>query len=409
MNAVVETGLHACEAPDAAPTAATWLQVLTDIHPRYGGVSAAVPELSRALRWSGLDAPIAALCRADEQTVPWQTEPDQIHFFPRARGAWLPGGRHDADMRELMRFCDGAHVHGLWTAASHVALRAARYAGKPLCVAAHGMLEPWSLRQHRFRKQCYAALIEHRVLRGAACLHALTRSEAESYRAITRDVPVIVVPNGVEVPGDVAAAHFFAIYPELRDRRIVLFLSRLHPKKAADVLLRAWPRVQAECPDAHLVIAGAGEPGYELALHALAAAQCARGSVTFTGMLQGRLKWAALCAAECFVLPSHSEGFSVAILEALGSGTPVIATPQCNMPEIETGQCGWLTEPRKDVLSDVLRSVLSQTRSMNAQAGQRGRDLVLRRYAWSAIARQMAEVYLWLGGASLPASVEVLQ
>ena len=390
-------------------TDATWLQVMADIHPRYGGLSSAIPELSRALQPYGISAPVAALCLAEEAVVPWQIAPEAMHFFPRPHRAWMPQAKSHAELKALVDACDGVHVHGLWTPASHAASRAARRAGKPLCLTAHGMLEPWSLRQHRLRKQLYAMAIEHRVLRGAACLHALTRSEAESYRAITRDVPIAIVPNGVDVPTDIAKQHFFAVYPHLQGKRIVLFLSRLHPKKAVDVLVRVWPRVQAGHGDAHLVIAGVGEAGYEAHLKALSMQHCPQEAVTFTGLLQGRIKWAALRAAECFVLPSHSEGFSVAILEALGAGTPVVATRQCNMPELNTAGCGWLTEPNEEALSAVLEEVLSSLPAANEQVGERGRALIEERYTWAAVAGQMAEVYRWLGGAAMPAGTEVLQ
>ena len=388
---------------------ATWLQVMPDIHPKYGGLSAAVPELARALRPLGIEAPVAALCESGEEYVPWQIAADAMHFLPRSRRAWTFSMQPHRALEGLVRDCDGVHVHGLWTPASHAAARAAHRSNRPLCLTAHGMLEPWSLQQHRLRKQWYAAVVEHRVLRGAACLHALTRSEAESYRAITRDVPIAIVPNGVDVPQDISEEHFFAVHPELREQRIVLFLSRLHPKKAVDVLLRAWPRIHARHPEAHLVIAGTGAAEYEAQLKAQAQQHCVPGSVTFTGLLQGRMKWAALHAAECFVLPSHSEGFSVAILEALGAGTPVLATPQCNMSELETAGCGWFTEPKQEALYEALDALLCRAPSANAQAGQRGRALIRQRYTWAAVAQQMAELYRWMGGASLPAGTEVLQ
>ncbi len=408
MSVLIQQADRTAPIADHSAKPATWLQVLADIHPRYGGLSSAIPELSRTLHSYGIEAPVGALCHADEKFVPWQMASDAMHFFPRSRRAWmLHAESHDA-LERLVRKSDGVHVHGLWTPASYAAWRAASRADKPLCVTAHGMLEPWSLRQHRLRKQIYAAVVEHRILRGATCLHALTRSEAESYRAITRHVPIAIVPNGVDVPADISEQHFFAVYPKLREKRIVLFLSRLHPKKAVDVLLRAWPRVQAQHAEAHLVIAGTGDAGYETRLQTWAAQHCPPETVTFTGLLQGRIKWSALRVAECFVLPSQSEGFSVAILEALGAGTPVIATTQCNMPELETAGCGWLTDSNEDALRATLDEVLSQKPAANEQVGQRGSALIQQRYTWAAVARQMADVYRWLGGAAMPAGTEVL-
>lgn len=401
--------LQESEPVPGLPPTARWLQIMSDLHPRYGGMSAAVPELAQALAREQIEAPVAALCRPEEQFVPACLEPRDVHFLPRSRRAWVLEQQPSAVLDRVVRDCDGVHVHGLWTAASQAGSRASLRLGKPYCVSAHGMLEPWSLQQHRVRKQIYAALIENRVLRKASCLIALTRSEAQSYRQIAPRIPVALVANGVDVPEAISDREFLQAHPVLTDKRILLFLSRLHPKKGIDRLLRAWARVPQHYRAAHLVIAGAGEPAYVALLQGIVQAEGLEESVTFTGLLQGSLKWSAMRAAECFVLPSHSEGLSVAILEALGAGTPVLATPACNMPELESFRCGWLTSNEEEALSGMLQHVLEHTPAQNRAVGQRGRVLIRERYTWDAVARQMSEVYRWLQGGALPVQTEVLR
>ncbi|NUQ19862.1 MAG: glycosyltransferase, partial [Gemmatimonadaceae bacterium] len=111
----------------------------------------------------------------------------------------------------------------------------------------------------------------------------------------------------------------------------ILFLSRLHPIKGLETLLDAWPAVRATRPAARLVIAGAGEPGYERALKARAAQRATDGSVQFTGFVTGSEKARLLANADVFVLPSYHENFGVAVLEAIAAGLPAVVSPEVQL------------------------------------------------------------------------------
>jgi glycosyltransferase involved in cell wall biosynthesis len=102
--------------------------------------------------------------------------------------------------------------------------------------------------------------------------------------------------------------------------------------------------------------------------------------VTFTGMLNSTLKWSALRAADCFVLPSYSEGLSVSVLEAMGMGLPVIITKQCNLPEVAELGCGWVIEPNSHELESAIDECLAASPS---------------------------EVYTWMQGGPVPSNVVV--
>jgi glycosyltransferase involved in cell wall biosynthesis len=118
--------------------------------------------------------------------------------------------------------------------------------------------------------------------------------------------------------------------------------------------------------------------------------------VTYTGMLEGEEKWAALAASEVFVLPSHSEGFSVAILEALAMARPVIITPGCNFPEIVQMGCGVEVSPSDRQVEDALRDMLGRTAEDRAAMGARGLRLVQERFSWPKIGERMADVNDWV-------------
>jgi glycosyltransferase involved in cell wall biosynthesis len=272
-------------------------------------------------------------------------------------------------------------------------------------VSAHGMLDRWALQQKRFKKALYAALMEIGNLQRAVCLRALTRSEADDYRRIGLTNPIAIVPNGVDVPKGISADPFWKAHPDLAGRRIVLFLGRLHPKKGLHLLLEAWSKIACSASDLHLVIAGPDSDNTQASLERMIDDLGLRHRVTLAGMLTGTHKWSALAAADLFVLPSYSEGFSVAILEALAMGVPVIASQACHIPEVSEYECGWVIEPARVPLERALDEFLHIS---PVQMGMRGQLLIEKRFGWSVVGRQMAEVYDWALGGSKPTNVEVV-
>jgi glycosyltransferase involved in cell wall biosynthesis len=248
-------------------------------------------------------------------------------------------------------------------------------------------------------------VLERANVAGAACLHALTTAEASQYRNFGAAGPIAVVPNAVALPDDANPELFFTQFPELRGKRLLVFLSRLHPKKGLDLLLAAWQQTSRQHPDAHLVIAGPDSEGMQARLMAQAAAAGITGSLTFTGMLAGAMKWSALAAAEAYVLPSYSEGLSMALLEAMGMGLPVIATRACNMPEITAADAGWEVDATAEALASAVGDLWNRSTGENRNKGRRGAQLIAARYSPAQVARQMAEVYAFVLGGPVPDSV----
>jgi glycosyltransferase involved in cell wall biosynthesis len=271
------------------------------------------------------------------------------------------------------------------------------------------MLESWALRNKRIKKAIYAALAERANVSGAACLHALTRAEALDYRRFGSRSPIAVIPNGVAIPERLDPEPFLDSFPALRGKRLVLFLGRIHFKKGLDILVEAWAEVAKRWPDTQLVLAGPDFEGTRAKIEAMIAERSLTERVLFTGMLRDELKWSALAASECFVLPSYSEGLSVSTLEAMGAGLPVVITEQCNLPDVASYGTGWIIQSNAGELAVILNECLRNSHEMNRQIGLRGRALIQEKYNWPSVAKQMSEVYRWVQGGPAPGSVEILR
>ncbi len=396
------------QAGKVSPPESCWLNVVSHLDPRYGGLSAVVPQLGSMVAKTGeFSISLAAFCAPNELYSPREQDTLDLSYWPTSRAQWLRDPALRDRFRNEVHHADGVHIHGLWEQSTAIAGHTARALRKPYILSAHGMLEPWALSNRRVKKLLYSALFERANVAGATCLHALTAAEAADYRRFGARGPIAIIPNGVHIPAAVTPEIFLTQFPDLRGKRIVLFLGRIHYKKGLDILIDSWAAVAKQHPDAHLVIAGPDFEGTRAPLEARVTQLGLEATVTFPGMLRSELKWSALAAAEAFVLPSYSEGLSVSVLEAMGTGLPVIVTEQCNLPEVKQLGAGWLIESNTVSLTSSLQEMMTHTPRMNRSIGDRGRSFVADRYTWSTVGNQMAELYRWVQGGPLPVNVDL--
>jgi poly(glycerol-phosphate) alpha-glucosyltransferase len=378
-----------------------------------GGIPPVIRALGAEYRKRHLDCVVAGL--ADPSGAPpafpveWPVVSGRISG-PAAFG-YSPELRSELSARVARNSV--VHVHGLWMYPGVVGRVLSETAGAVRVVSPHGMLEPWALRNSRWKKRLAGWVFENRNLRTADCLHALCQPEADNMRRYGLRNPIAVIPNGADtsafqdLPGrGVLEARF----PALRGSRWILFLSRIHPKKGLPHLLRAWASVQhsqlstfnSQHSDWLLVIAGPDELGHEAEMKGLARELGLEKSVLFTGPLEGAEKLAALGGAELFVLPSFSEGFSMAVLEAAAAGLPVLLTPQCNFPELASVGGAIEVSPDTDSCAAGLQELLKLSDTQREQMGDNARKLVEASYSWSKVADQMLAVYRWLADGGTP-------
>lgn len=380
----------------------TSLNVVSHLDLKFGGITAAMPGFCRGIALTGRwHSRTVATCASEEDSPFSDTDGDVVRL-PCNRLKSILDTSFEKSLAPLMEAADVIHIHGIWEGHCSTAARIARAMGKPYVVSAHGMLEPWALRNKAKKKALYANLIERNNLAWATSLHATTLAEVENYRQFGLDRPVGVVPLGIDVPSIADERIFRDKFPQLADKRIVLFLSRIHYKKGLDILCHSWSLIRKQFPDVHLVLAGPDSENVQQNLEALIGQLGIGDSVTFTGMISGALKWSALEAAEVFVLPSHSENFGVAISEAMAMAKPVIITRQCNRPEVEHSKSGWVIEPDVHQLAAALTDCLSMPRFALAQIGLNGKHLIESSYSVASIGRQMSRFYDWILGGPTP-------
>jgi poly(glycerol-phosphate) alpha-glucosyltransferase len=374
---------------------------------RAAGVWVGVAQLGKALAKAGLDVEIFAV--ADRWSVSdsagWDGPPLSLHDgFGGAAFGYAPGLARSLHRRRPALL----HANGLWMYPSFASLRWSRRAGQPYLVSPHGMLDPWAVRRAVWKKRLVAWWFEDAHLAGAACLHALTQAEARVIRAYGLSNPICVVPNGIDLPNESKPAPPGWAGDVGKDRRILLFLGRLHPKKGLANLLAAWQDVQptAGAQGWILVIAGWDQDRHEQQLKRLADAQAFGDRIRFVGPQFGDDKAASFAGADAFVLPSLSEGLPLAVLEAWSYGLPVLMTEACNLPEgFAAGVALPLGTDRASIAAG-LRRLFALSDAERRDMGARGRALVRERFTWASVGGQMTAVYDWvLGGGPAPSCV----
>jgi glycosyltransferase involved in cell wall biosynthesis len=314
-------------------------------------------------------------------------------FLKRAYGA-------SDTVDEGVRAADIVHLHTLWHPLNAIARKACVRHGRKYVMMPHGMLDPYALSQKRWRKKVYLAATERRILQGASLLIFTTFHERqaaqESLAWLGRDE---IIPLGADrppnMPRQVAREAFINSFPQVSNRRCVLFLGRIHPKKGLDRVLNILPEIVRRHPSVLLVIAGDGEPSHVRNIQELVYATDLSSHVLFTGMVGDAIKWSALACAEVFVLPSRQENFAISVAEAMHSGVPVVITKGVDSwPFVKKAQAGFVIEEDKIEVSFAksLHELLSDPAKAR-RMGMLGQEYARERLSWERVARDMFSMY----------------
>lgn len=355
------------------------LHVIPTLDPRGGGPMECLIQIASVHSRLGLGVEVVCF---DEQKSPNFIG---LPFIAHGLGKGLTNYNFHTDLVPWLhanyhRF-DVAVLHGLWSYHGYAAWRVFKKLDFPYLVYTHGMLDPWFKHSYplkHLKKWLFWPWSDYRVLRDAKAVlftceeeRILASQSFWLYKANER----VVKFGSATPPQDTPRlrSFFFESYPHLKGKRLLLFLSRIHEKKGCDILINAFAGVASNYQDVHLVMAGPDQTGLKDILVKQATDLGVSDRVTWTGMIQGDLKWGAFYAAELFVLPSHQENFGIAVAEALGCGLPVLISDKVNIwREIKEDGAGLIGN---DDLEDTTKNLrlwldmsISERKAMAAQA-----------------------------------------
>jgi glycosyltransferase involved in cell wall biosynthesis len=294
------------------------------------------------------------------------------------------------DSNTAVSKADVVHGHGFYVYTNWAVGSRARAKRKPLVYHPHGMLEPWILQRSRWKKRVAGFLFERHNMQACRLWRALTSREADQIRHQGFSAPIVVAPNGVplsdyDVALPVSAPRQLALPERARERKRLVFMARLHPKKGLNLLIPAWAKLNGQRAGWELLIAGPDENGHRASVTKMIQELGVSSCTTLVGPVTGAAKLELLKSADLFVLPSHSEGFPVSVLEAMACRVPVIGTDACNFAELETEGGGWLCEANHDSVLRALEAALHSSAAERKSRGETARKLVEQRYSWPAI------------------------
>lgn len=299
-------------------------------------------------------------------------------------------------LKERIPGVDIVHIHSMYM--FHTAA-AARYCARfriPFVLMPHGCLDPYIYNRHRLRKRFVEVLFQDRITRNASAIHYVTEEEKNLAEQYTGGTPGFVVPIGLDADDYVerpSSGSLFCRFPELRGKKIVLYLGRINFKKGLDLLAKAFGSVAREHNDVHLLIAGPDDDGYGEKVTAWLEGEGVLARTTFTGMLHGEEKLEAFHRSSVFVLPSSSENFGISVLEAMACGLPVIVSDKVNLwPTIVDAKAGEVAPCDAEAFSRKILAVLEDEEAARKMGGN-GVALVREKYSWPEIGARLISVY----------------
>lgn len=378
------------------------LAVIRAVGNVYGGTSQCVLDLAQAIGNLGMHVDIVTT-NANGTTplnVPLQTWIEhpgyRIQYFPYwGWNDYQLSGVFARWLFQHIRDYDVVHAHAIFSPTNLPAYWACQRHDIPYIVTPHGMLEPWALAYKARKKRIYYRWLEKPALNRARAIHLLTSSEAQGIEPLNLQRPLVVVANGIHrenlerLPDPEL---FFQTFPETRNRQTILFLGRIDPKKGLDLLAIAFAKVRQFFPRTHLIVAGPDNIGFLPTVRDDFQQSGCLENVTFTGLLTGSLKYAALAAAQLYVAPSYSEGFSLSVLEGMAAGLPCIITTHCNFPEAATARAARVVESDACAIAQATIECLARPQ-LAKEMGDRARQFIFENYTWNRIAAKLLDVY----------------
>jgi len=376
------------------------LQVIPSVAPTYGGPSRAILDIERALAERGVEVTTVTTdddgnggCELSaEYGRPIQTQYATRLYFPRTLQFYTVSSALQGWLRANIRKYDLIHAHALFSFAPIAAAYYARKFGVPYVLRPLGVLAQYGMTQRRpWLKRMSLALIERRLLERASAIHFTSVSEKEEAELLGLHFRSAVIPLGIQI--DESAFQQGETREDDQNSFTLLFLSRLDPKKNIEGLLHAVALLAEKYPRLMLQVAGTGEGEYPAELHALAARLHLNDRVTWLGFIQGERKIDLFRKAKTFVLPSFSENFGIAAVEALAEGLPCIVSRHIAISsEIEASGAGILVDTNPESIAAGIEAMMARAGNMPAMRAA-ARRLVREEFSLESMGERLLSLY----------------
>ena len=367
------------------------IQIVPDIYEESAGPSYSVPASARGLLHNGVDVKLFSVGKMPE----WNHFEYPVLVFPRAEFPLRALARSPQMFRALKeeaQTADILHTNSIWQMPNVYPDWARRGTKCKFVIGPRGTVSKWAMQRGIWKKLIFGTLFQYPAMRRADMFVASCQEEADDIRRLGFVQPIAIVGNGIDVPASVPYGK--------ASRRRMYFLSRIHPKKNVELLIRCWSKLEKEFPDWDLSIVGrdVGNDYADEMKRLSKALRCQR--ITFEGEIRGREKERFMAESECMVLPTHSENFGMVVAESLAWGTPVICSQGAPWAGLTANGCGWWVPAAEATFMEAMQEAMTKDRKALAEMGQNGRDWMLCEFTWDRIGAQLKAAYAWLLGQS---------
>jgi len=374
------------------------LHLIPSVHSRYGGPSQAVRLMAMFQSSAGIQADIATThqVRVERKDASHEDEirprvfsfSSQLGEYKFSLGLWRW-------LQENLQNYHILHIHSVFCFSTAMAATLARKFKIPYIVRPLGQLYPWALNNRSgLLKKVYLSLFEYKTICRADALHFTAEHELHHCGIPINTTKSYVLPLGSEPLQSISKTKALALYPQLKDKRILLFLSRIHPKKGLSLVLPWLGEVLMQRPGWVIVIAGAaGDHSYLESLKKLIRQRGFLSQVFFVGQVSDENKAALYNLADLFVLPSHSENFGIALVDALAAGVPVLTSDQVGICEtIVNNQAGLVFRLNESDFSFAVTRLMDDA-NLRQEMSTKAKALAQTEFDWKLITVKQIERY----------------
>ena len=380
------------------------------LNPKYGGPTASVPIQCRGLSKEGVDTTLYTYT----ESKPFEKglQEDGVHVIEYVKPTTFFKKKFHIALKNLLKHEDDAdiyHYHGVWLPSNHWVASAARKKGKKYVLNPRGDLETYRINYSKWKK-LKKILIWHiygkKDVQNANCIIATSRQELEAIRRLGITAPIAIIPNGIEMKNFPTET-----LREQKERKVVLFLSRVNPIKGLELLIDAWGKLPTNVRTGwELHIAGNSDPvDYVHKLENQISLLNLNETVKLLGPITGDAKMQKYMNSDLFVLPTFNENFGNVIAEAMMCECPAITTTNAPWEVLVEDKCGWWIDLSVENLIKTLKEAMSLSDAQRTLLGKKSRECIINHFSSESVAKKTKKVYEWIMGiGDKPDYVEVV-